>query len=326
MPTTTRQRHARPAARRPRALRQVATIAIASLLLMIPASGAHASTLEVVATTPALAAIAAEVGGDHVRVRALASPSEDPHYVDARPNFISLLSRADVLLAHGLEYEVGWLPQLQVNSRNARVQVGGEGFVEVSRFVRLLDVPDGPIDRSMGDLHPGGNPHFLNDPRAAAGIAEGIVEVLSRRAPEHAQAFADNATRFAGELRSFAREQRSRFSALPASQRQVITYHKSMTYLLDWLDLELVETVEVRPGIPPSPAHVSRVLQRMRTSGARVILQEQFYPTNTSQRLAQLAGGEVVVIPGGPDHRGGEDYLSFLRRMTDALHDALDRS
>lgn len=295
---------------------------VMTLLVLFPAA-AHARTLQVVTTTTSLAAVVQEVGGEHVRVTPMAAPSEDAHYVDARPSFIALASRADVLVAHGLEYEVGWLPQIQVNSRNARIQVGGDGFVEVSRFVSLQDVPTGPIDRSMGDLHPGGNPHFMNDPRAAADVARGLSGVLSRAAPEHAETFRTNAERFAGQMERFARQQRERFAALPPEQRRVVTYHKSMTYLLDWLDLTLTETVEIRPGIPPSPAHVSRVLQAMRSTGTRVILQEAFYPTATSQRLAQLAGARLVVVPGGPDVRSGETYLAFVERLVGALHEAL---
>src|SRR5690349_5761679 len=139
-------------------LKRIVWLAFATLV----ASPAHA-TVRVVATLPSLAALVQEVGGAEVEVQALAAPTEDPHYVDARPNLILKLNRADLLVVNGLELEIGWLPALQVAARNGKVQVGGPGYLDVSQFVTLLETPVGKVDRAMGDLHPGGNPHFLNE-------------------------------------------------------------------------------------------------------------------------------------------------------------------
>lgn len=142
------------------------------------------ATVEVVATLPSLASIVSEVGGPHVHVKALAAPNEDPHFVDARPNLVVALNRADLLVANGLELEEGWLPPLQIAARNSEILAGGAGFVEAAQFIEALEVPMARIDRSMGDLHPGGNPHFLNDPRRVAQVAVGLAKTLATLDPK----------------------------------------------------------------------------------------------------------------------------------------------
>jgi len=203
-------------------------------ILAIP-SVVNAKKLKVAATLPSLAAIAAAVGGEHVKVDSMASPGEDPHFVDARPDFILLLSRADVLLANGLELEVGWLPAIQVAARNPDIQVGGSGYLDASQFVNLLEIPKVRIDRSMGDIHPGGNPHFLFDPRAVASIAAAVQELFSRLDPDNAKEYAANAKEFRKALLKLARAEAARFASFAEGRRRVVVYHKSMEYLLDWL-------------------------------------------------------------------------------------------
>lgn len=285
-------------------------------------SGAHAE-LSVVATTPDLAAIAQAVGGDLVEVEALAVETQDPHYVDARPNLVLPLSRADLLVVNGLELEVGWLPALLSNARNGGIQPGGDGYFDASSVVAKLDVRT--ADRAMGDIHPGGNPHFTHDPRAAATIAIALGESMARLDPEHAADYEAAAATFAKKLRYIAERERRRFAAIPAERRRVVAYHGSLVYLMDWLGLEQIQTVEPKPGIPPDPAHVARVLEAMKGQGARLILQEPYYPAKTSETLARLSGGELVVIPGGCEFRRGEGYLKRVMRTAKVIHDALAR-
>lgn len=295
------------------------------LVVVAAPTAAHAKKLRIAATLPSLAAIAAAVGGDLVSVDALAVPGEDPHYVEARPDFILLLSRADLLLVNGLELEVGWLPALQVAARNSAIQVGGNGYLDASAFVNLLEVPEVRIDRSMGDVHPGGNPHFLLDPRAVASVAAAVQERLAKLDPENSKAYAANARSFRKALLKLARKEAARFASLPEEKRKVVIYHRSMIYLLDWLGLEEVIAVEPKPGIPPNPGHVAKVLEAMKTSKVRAILQEEFYPTSTSKTLVRLAEARLVVIPGGVRFEDGQSYVDYLTEITGGLHAALGK-
>lgn len=293
------------------------TFVFALFALLTPAR----AEIQIVTTLPDLAALAREVGGAHVHVTALTPPGQDPHYTDPRPNLILPLARADLLIVNGLELEVGWLPPLQVAARNARIQTGAEGYFDASTVVTRLAIPHGPIDRAMGDIHPGGNPHYTFDPRAARPITAAIATHLARLDPKNATHYQARARAYDDRLATFAAAQTARFASLPPARRRVITYHPSLTYLLDWLTLTQAITLEPRPGIAPTPAHVARVLEVIRREGIRVIVQESYYPRKTSDTLARLAGAEVIVLPGGtPD---GTDYLTHLTHISDALHAAL---
>lgn len=296
-------------------------LSLLTLLLLLPARS-HAA-LKVVATLPSLAALAAEVGGKGVQVDVLASPGEDPHYVDAKPNLVVKLNRADLLISNGLELEVGWLPVLQQSARNPRILPGATGFLEVSHVVRLLEVPEGRIDRSMGDIHPGGNPHFLYDARAGAAIATAIGAKLESLDPSNANLYRTNATQTSNTLLRFAAEETQHFKALKPEQRLVVTYHKSLVYLCDWLGLQPVMTVEPRPGIPPDPAQVAQVVATLRTLSTRVIFQEEFYPRGTSDTITRQVSGKVVAIAGGAKFKEGETYLAHLQAITREVYHAL---
>ncbi|HEX8538653.1 MAG TPA: metal ABC transporter substrate-binding protein, partial [Cystobacter sp.] len=166
-------------------------------LLSLPA---HAD-LKVVASLPDLAALAKAVGGEHVQVTALALSTQDPHFVDAKPNLALELNRADLLLAIGLELEVGWLPTLQNGARNQRILPSGPGFLDVSQFVNKREVPQTPTDRSNGDVHPGGNPHYLYDPNMGLVVAQGIAEKMIALDAKNAQAYRANLAKFTDELK-----------------------------------------------------------------------------------------------------------------------------
>lgn len=278
----------------------------------------------VVCTLPSLASVAQQVGGDRVRVQALAAPTEDPHFVEAKPNFILALNRADLLVAVGLDLEVGWLPTLLVSARNAKIQQGRPGYMEASSFVELLNVPSGgALNRIMGDIHAGGNPHFLSEPVAVARIASGIAQRLAELDPEHANDFAQRAQSMQKELMAFSEVEHARFAKLPATQRRLVTYHKSWDYVLKWLELSEVITLEPKPGIAPDPGHVANVLAMMRRDKLRAIVQEEYYPVSTSKTLSRLAHAQLVVLPGGVRFTKGQRYLDFFQEMTDKLYNAL---
>ncbi len=293
-----------------------------STVLALGFSAQVAQALDVVATLPDLAAVAAEVGGDLVDVTVLASHVEEPHYVDPRPSHLVALSRADVLIANGLELEIGWLPPLQVQSRNRAVQIGGNGLVEAAAFVSPLD-SDRIVDRSMGDVHPGGNPHFNFDPRAMAAVATGLGERFAELDRANADTYRRNAAALVAELQALATREAERFAALDSSLLQGVAYHDSLPYLFDWLGIEKVTTLEPLPGVAPDPRHVAEVVQTMRGESVRLLVQESYYPQNTSSRVTELSDAALVVIDGGTDFEGGETYAAHIQGVADVIYAAL---
>jgi zinc/manganese transport system substrate-binding protein len=300
-----------------------AALCIASVgLLILVAVPGHAR-VRVVASLPTLGALAAEIGGEHVSAQVLAASSEDPHYVDPRPSLIVVLNRADLLIVNGLELEKGWLPPLQSQARNAAIQTGGSGYLDSSLGVTALEVPAGKVDRAMGDIHPGGNPHHLFDARSLAGVAEMIGDRLAQLDPERADYFRLRSRDLARELRLLAAASAKRFAGLPESRRRVVSYHRSFVYLYDWLGLEEVATIEPKPGIPPDPGHVAGVLGTIRTSGAGVIIQEEFHPRSTGQTLARLSGIRTVIVPAGVRFENNQKVVEHLGALVEEIYHAL---
>ena len=200
-------------------------IALALLGLLVAFPSSARAEIKVVATVPDLAALAAELGGKHVSVKSLSLSTQDPHYVDAKPSLALALNKADLLLVVGLDLEVGWLPTLQTGARNAEILTGAAGFLDCSELITPLDVPAGKVDRSDGDIHPRGNPHYLYDPRAAAQVAKGIAARLSKLDPGHAEDYAANLETLLSGLTTAREGWEARMK--PAAGADIIAYHKS---------------------------------------------------------------------------------------------------
>lgn len=276
--------------------------------------------LQVVTTLPSLGALAAEIGGDRVQVTVLVSPGEDPHYLDPRPNIVLTLSNADLVVVNGLELEVGWLPKLLVSARNPEIQVGAQRYIDASTVVSKLEVGAAGLDRRGGDIHVAGNPHYLYDPRNGARIAVHLAERLTIIDPDGAASYSANARRTASALTTFAADQIRRFLSLEASKRKVVTYHRSLSYLTDWLQLTTVGTIEPKPGIAPDPGHVATILSAMKAQQCRTIVHEKYYPGTTGTTLAKLTGANVIVFSGGPNVAAQQTYLNHLQDLTDRLY------
>ncbi len=302
-------------------LRSLCLLAFALAVLL--ASSAAEAGVNVVATTPDLAAIARHVGGPAVQVTALALPTQDPHFVDARPNLALALNRADLLIVQGLELEVGWLPALQSGAKNPKIQAGGSGYLDASQLVTAQDAPAGEVSRAQGDIHRGGNPHYLVDPRNGAKVARGIAAKLATLDPGGAAGFLDRAQALDREAADLATKQAARFAALDASKRAIVVYHRSWSYLESWLGVTEVGAVEPKPGIPPDPAHVAGLLAKMRGAGVRAVVTEDYYPTTTSRLLADKSGAVLCVLAGGAGEAQG--YLDHVRDDADRLFAALAR-
>ena len=280
--------------------------ALLAFFVVLPAQAA----LRVVTTVPDLAAIAQEVGKDKVKVSALVLSRQDPHFVDARPNLVLDVSSADLLRGVGLELEVGWLPTLVSGARNPKVQTGGPGYLDCSQFVGLMDVPTEKVDRSMGDVHPGGNPHYLYDPRNAIAVAWGIAGKMGTLDPSNASAYQANAKDFIGRLQGSIKGWEQKLSAIRGTQ--VITYHKSWTYLANWLGFAVPINIEPKPGIPPSPSHIVQVIGTVGSAGVKLILQEEFYQANTAELVASKSGAKLVRLAGGTAFEKGETYIQHF--------------
>ncbi len=298
---------------------------LAVIMAMLLTSFATHASLKVAASTPDLAALVAEIGGEHVTVTPLSRPNEDPHYVDPKPSLVITLARADLLVFNGLELEIGWLPPIRTNSRNAAIQMGGAGDFDASRYIEPMDMHL-ESNRAMGDIHPGGNPHFLYDPRNGARIATALGTKLAELAPEKRVFFVKSAKAVADKLMALAKKETARFAALKPEQRRVVTYHRSLVYVLDWLGIDRPMTIEPRPGISPSPSHVARVLGVMRAQQVRTIIQERFYPGKTSETLARMAKAQVLMLDGGALYaEKGELYTNRIQRMAEEIYGTLAR-
>ena len=251
--------------------------------------------LNVVATLPDFGSIAESIGGDKVKVTSIARGSEDAHFVDARPSYIRVLNQADVLIEGGAELEIGWLPPLVNAARNGKILSDAPGHVILSRGLALLDVPSGPVDRSMGDVHPAGNPHYWLDPAYAKPMAARIAEVFSQLDAANASYYAENLKKFTatldGKLAAWAKQME------PFKGTKVVTYHKSFDYLLKRYGLELTGTLEPKPGIEPSPTHINALVPRMKSEGVKLILIEGFRSRRTAERIATETGAKLLVLP-----------------------------
>jgi zinc/manganese transport system substrate-binding protein len=288
----------------------------------MPAVTSAQSKLNVVATTEDLASLAREVGGDRVTVDAIAKGYQDPHFVEAKPSFILRLQKADLLIVVGRELEIGWLPPLVQQSRNAKVQPGAEGYLDASQGVRILDIPTGQITRAMGDVHPQGNPHYWMDPENGRLIAKSIAEKFSQLRPGDRAWFDQRLAEFGKRLSEAAK----RWAADMAPYRgtKIVTYHRSFPNFAERFGLEIVGYVEPRPGIPPSPSHTLELIQEMKRLGITLILVEPYFDTKTPDAIARSTGARVLVLPpsvGGV--KEAADYIALFEYNIKMLVGAL---
>lgn len=299
-------------------MRSLLAAALSAALALLPTSAR--ADLRVAATTPDLAAISKAVGGKTVQVTALSLPTQDPHFVDAKPSLVLELNRADLLVRAGLGLEQGWLPTLVNGARNARIRPGGPGFFDASTSVNVLEVPEHPVDRSQGDVHPEGNPHFLYDPRRAEQVARALAARMAELDPKNAQAYQANAQRFVSELEAARSGWEKRLA--PLRGKPVVAFHKTTPYLAEWLGLDVVAFLEPKPGIPPNPSHVVKVLGTARARHVVAVLREEYYPDPSAQLVAEKIPARLVVLPGGTDVRAGETYLQNMEQVVKDLEEA----
>ncbi|HJQ11909.1 MAG TPA: metal ABC transporter substrate-binding protein [Gemmatimonadaceae bacterium] len=274
-----------------------------------------AAQLKVVATTPDLASVAREIGGDKVNVVALAKPTEDPHFVDAKPSFIVTLNRADALIEGGAELELGWLPPLLENSRNSRVAAGAPGRIVASEGIRLLEIPTS-FDRSKGDIHSLGNPHFMIDPAAAKVVARNIATHFVQLDPKNAATYNANLARFNSRLDAKLAQWQQELA--PYRGAKIVTYHRDFIYFAQRFGLSIVDELEPKPGIAPSPAHLAQVIGEMKRDNAKVILVQPFQNRKTAETVARQTGATVIDAPQQPG--AASNTSSYFDNMDNLVH------
>ncbi len=299
----------------------VKTISLAALLA-VALPGRAAAKVNVVTTTEGLAALTREVGGDGVRAESLSRGVQDPHFVDANPMLAVKLRNADLLVDVGLDLEIGWLPPLVNQSRNGDIQPGGKRRLTAASAVTVLDVPTGAVSRAQGDLHPGGNPHFLTDPRRAGRVAAAIAERLSGIDPGNAAHYAQRLQEF--QKRLAAAEARWQAELAPVKGRKIFTRHRTLTYFLDWSGVVSAGELEPRPGVPPPPSHLAELVGVAQREGVKAISVENYYDTKSAEVVARHSGARIVQIPGDVGGEPGVDtYEKYIGTVVSRLAGAI---
>ena len=292
-----------------------------SLLFMLGwATAAHAK-LNIVASTPDVGSIAKEIGKDKIEVMSIAKPTEDPHFVDAKPSFIVKLNKADMLIDGGLHLEIGWLPNLVVGARNKKILAGENGYLVASAGVPIMEVPTS-ADRAMGDVHPMGNPHFMLDPANGKIVATHICDRLCQIDASNCAYYKDNLKGFLKRLDQKLSEWQKTLE--PFRGTKIVTYHKTFSYFANRFNLNVAGTLEPKPGIPPSPTHINSLIPMMKNEGVKLILIEPFRERKTPEFAASQTGAKIVVFPimvGG--QKEVEDYLSIFDYTINQIVSAL---
>lgn len=284
------------------------TFALVAAVAMSGSASAQ-GTLSVIATTEDLASIAREVGGDRIAVEAIARGYQDPHFVEAKPSFILKLQRAALLIVIGRELEIGWLPPLIQQSRNAKIQPGANGYLDASQQARILDVPQGQITRAMGDVHPLGNPHYWLDPENGRLVAREIATKLSQLRPGDKAYFDGRLADFSARLDGA--EKRWNTAMAPYKGAKVVTYHRSYSNFAERFGLDIIGYVEPRPGIPPTPQHTLDLINEMKRQDVKLVLVEPYFDLKTPNAIGRASGAQVVVLP--PSVGGVKEITDYFK-------------
>lgn len=280
------------------------------------------AALNVVATTPDIGAIAKEIGGDKIELTTMARPTEDPHFVDPKPSFIVKLNKADVLIHGGAELEVGWLPKLVEQARNAKIVGAAKGEVRCCEGVQMREVPD-KLDRSAGDIHAAGNPHFLVDPVNAKIVAHHIADAFASLDAVNREYYEANAKKFMAALDAKLVDWQAKLA--PFQGEQIVAYHNSWLYFAERFGLKIEIFLEPKPGIPPSPAHLAAVMAKMKEQNARVVIVDPYLSRKTAETVARSTGAKVVDVtqfPGGVKGTEG-GYIALVDYLVNSLANAL---
>jgi zinc/manganese transport system substrate-binding protein len=287
----------------------IVILTVLALMLSFSAFASAQSKLNVIATTEDLASIANEVGGDHITVESIAKGYQDPHFVEAKPSFILKLQKADILILVGRELEIGWLPVLINQSRNAKIQQGAPGYLDASLQAQILEVPGGQVTRAEGDVHPLGNPHYWMDPENGKIIAREIFDTLVKMRPNERSYFEPRLNDFVSRVS--AAEKRWLDMMAPYKGIKVVSYHRSFSNFAERFGLDIVGYVEPKPGIPPTPQHTLDLINQMKKDNVKIVLVEPYFDVKTPNAIGRETGAEVLIMP--PSVGGNKDVPDYIK-------------
>ena len=293
-------------------MRPIRLLILAVVVALAPR--AADAQLKVVTSTTDLYDIAKAVGGDKIAASHIGEGYQDPHFIEAKPSFVLQLRSADVWAFVGLDLEIGWMPLLLDGARNPKIRQGGSGYVDASRAIRVLDTPQGNVDRSMGDVHPLGNPHYWLDPENGRRLARLFKAKFSELDPKNAAAYDANARAFEAKLNAAETAWAADLATIRG--KPIVAWHTSWRYFADYNKVNIVAFMEPKPGVPPSPSHLYQVIQTVKRTGAKAIIMEPFYDRKVADLVAKQTGIKVLILPpsvGGLRGAPVNDYVSLMK-------------
>lgn len=286
-------------------------IAVASILFA--ATPARAA-VQIFACEPEWAALADAIGGKAVKTFTATTARQNPHHIRAKPSLIAAMRKADLVICTGASLEVGWLPILLQKAGNANVQPGSPGYLLASETVTLLEKP-AKLDRADGDIHPEGNPHLHLNPHNIAAVAEELAMRLQAIDAVNTADYQMRYNSFSIQWQNAIAQWEKEAEALKGTS--VVVHHQSFAYLIQWLGLKHVGSLEPKPGIPPTTAHLESLLQTLKSSPAQAIIRTPYEPENAAAWLTQKTGTRVLVLPYtiGGDHQASDLFTLFDRTL-----------
>jgi|SRR3989339_652616 len=297
-------------------------ICLILLTISLFASSTYAKNkLSAVTATADLADFVRNIGGDKVEVVSLSVGNQDLHAVEPRPSMVMKVKKAGLLVRVGMDIDL-WMQGVIEASRNKNVMRDAKGYLDASLNIHKLEVPEGKIDASMGDIHIYGNPHYLYGPENAAPILKAIKSKLSELSPENKEYFQENCNEYSGRLGNKINEWKAKME--PFKGMKIVTYHNSWPYFAKMFDLKVAGCIEPKPGIPPSPAHINDLVEKMRSENVKTIIIEPYYNVSVAESIAKKAGAKVVVLPpsvGGV--KGVDTYIDLFDYNVNKLVESL---
>ncbi len=304
---------------------------IKSLLLisLFIFSNVSFAKIKVVTTLPDLAEVVASVGGDKVKVTSMLEGTEDPHFLDATPSFIKKVARADIVCMIGLDLEVGWIPKVLEKSGNAKVQLGGQGHCIAGSRINALEKPNFKVDRSMGDVHPAGNPHYNLSPTSLIKVSETILAHLINEDPSLTNFFKTNQQKFSQKmmtLKSEIKQKLEKASTLSQTKNIVIEYHKEFTYFFDEYNLKSTQAIEKLPGVPPSAKRIAEVSLKAKKQGVKLAMGSYYAPEKHLKKFSEISGVAYQKLPTMVQkNKAKYDNISKVQHvLADAIIESLD--
>ena len=264
-----------------------------TVLLLCIFSFAHAGAIKVVTTTTDMKSIAEFIGGDKVSVTSIATGYQNPHFVDPKPSYIIGLSKANLFVTVGLDLETGWSPQLLTSSRNNKIQKGSPGYVDASEGVTLYQVPTA-ANRGEGDIHIYGNPHYWLDPLNGKIIARNIANGLERVDPSNKSAYETNLKTFDDKIDAKMKEWLTKMA--PYKGTKIIAYHNEWVYFETRFGLHIVDFMEPKPGIPPTPSQLVKVIKEVKANAIKVIISSPYFTTSSSDVVTKQTGAKTLTL------------------------------